>query len=290
MEKFIAHKFQLFRYLTVISAVVVSITFCQDLWAAQEAIVTSEKAVIYADEQLTSPVGFVRRGKVVTIGDVARNKKRVYPIIVSGKIAYIRVADVNSENEGEASHVIVAERFQKATQPQEKNNYSVSLFNYATQITVSKENDQLKNKATVNWYGFGIRGGAIMTKKWDMEVLMNIMSANAEDEVFRVLEIGLGGAARIIDTSRFKFKAFVQLIGIPFATYALADEFRVNGYGFSSGGGGSMTMRMGNNFGLEVYGGLYYTKISGFSSSKPYNPTAPSFVGSRVGVGLNYQL
>jgi hypothetical protein len=227
---------------------------------------------------------------VVTIGDVARNKKRVYPIIVSGKIAYIRVADVNSENEGEASHVIVAERFQKSTQPQEKNNYSVSLFNYATQITVSKENDQLKDKATVNWYGVGLRGGAIMTKKWDMEVLMNIMSANEEDEVYRVLEIGLGGAARIIDTSRFKLKAFVQLLGIPFATYALADEFRVNGYGFSSGGGGSMTMRMGNNLGLEVYGGLYYTKISGFSSSKPYSATAPSFVGSRVGVGLNYQL
>ena len=130
----------------------------------------------------------------------------------------------------------------------------------------------------------------MMTKKWDMEVLMNIMSANEEDEVYRVLEIGLGGAARIIETSRFKLKAFVQLLGIPFATYALADEFRVNGYGFSSGGGGSMTMRMGNNLGLEVYGGLYYTKISGFSSSKPYNATAPSFVGSRIGVGLNYQL
>lgn len=289
MERYIPHKFQLVRIFTLVSAIYFSLNFCQDLWAAQDALVIIEKAVIYADEQMSAPVGFVRKGKKVKIGENARNKAQVYPIVVSGKVAYIRAIDVSTERESNDSAVLVAERFQKASRSGQAYNYAVSFFNYSTQIDLEKENDELKNKDAVNWYGVGIRGGALVSPKWEFDVLLNLMNAKAEKEVFRAVEFGIGGAARIFDKGRFKLRGLLQLLAIPYSSYALADEFRVNGYGFTTGGGLNMAYRMGKNFGMEVYGGFYYTKLSGFKSSVPYNPIAPSFLGSRLGVGLNYQ-
>jgi hypothetical protein len=115
------------------------------------------------------------------------------------------------------------------------------------------------------------------------------MNAKAENEVFRVVEFGLGGSIHMYDKSRLKIKGFVQFLAIPFASYALADEFRVNGYGFSTGAGMNLAYRLGKNFGLETYGGFYYTSLAGFKSSVPYDAIAPSFIGTRLGLGINYQ-
>ena len=285
MGRFIPLKFQLVRIFIFINA----LNICQNLLAAQDAMVIVDSAIIYADAQMSAPVGFVRKGKKIKVGEIPRNKAQVYPIIVSGKIAYIRVIDVSTEKESVDSPVLVVERFQNVTVDEHKSNYSLSFFNYSTQINLLKENDRLKDGDPVNWYGVSIRGGVQASPRWDFDVLINVMSAKAEREVFRAVEFGLGGAARIIDMNRFKLKLFGQFLVVPFATYALSDDYRVNGYGFSTGGGLSMTLRLGKNFGLEGYGGFYYTKLSGFQPPNPYDEIAPTFIGNRIGAGLNYQ-
>jgi hypothetical protein len=289
MGRYFPLKFQYLRIFIHVYGLVLSLTFCPDLLAAQSAIVMVDRAVIYADEQMSAPVGFVRKGKKIQVGEISRNRAQVYPVIVSGKIAYIRVLDVSTEKESVDSKVLVAERFQQSTVDEHKSNYSVSLFNYATQINLDIENDELKNKDPVNWVGISIRGGAQMSPKWDLDMMLNFMNAKAEQEVFRAVEFGLGAAARIYDKKRFKLRVLMQLLAVPFSTYSLADEFRVNGYGYSTGAGLSMTYRLGKNFGVEGYGGFYYTKLSGFSSSGTYSSIAPSFMGTRLGLGLNYQ-
>lgn len=289
MEVNIPLKFQLVRIFTLISALFLSLVCCPNLWAAQNAIVASDKAIIYADEQMSAPVGYVKKGKKIKIGDIARNKAQVYPIIVSGKIAYIRALDVSTEKESVDSNVLIAERFQNVTENEHPYNYAVSFFNYSSQIELDKENDELNNKDPVNWYGVSLRGGAEISPKWDFDVIFNLMNAKVEQEVFRAVEIGFGSSLRVYDKGRFKLRAFLQLLAIPYASYSLADEFRVNGYGFTTGGGLNLAHRFGKNFGAELFGGFYYTKLSGFKASVPYNPIAPSFLGSRLGLGLNYQ-
>ena len=282
-------KFQELRIFCSLSLILLTLFYCPFLWAAQEAIVMVDKAVIFADEKMSAPVGFVRRGKKIRVGDIARFKAQVYPIIVSGRVAYIRVNDVSTEKESVDSAVLVAERFQQTTKEEQASNYSVSFFNYSSQVSLGKQNDRLKNNDPVDWYGVSIRGGAKISPKWDLDIIMNIMSAKAEREVFRSVEIGVGGALRIFEKSRFKLRAFAQLLAVPFSTYAVGDDFRVNGYGFSTGGGISATYLLGKNFGIEGYGGFYYTKLSGFKSPAPYSEIAPSFIGTRIGAGVNYQ-
>jgi hypothetical protein len=165
----------------------------------------------------------------------------------------------------------------------------VGLFNYATQINLSLENGKLKDKDPMNWTGVALRGGARVSSKWDLDVLINYMKTNAKNEAFSAFELGLGAATRIFETSRFKFRFLGQFLFVPFSTYALGEEFRVNGYGFSTGGSASLTYKLGGSWGLEGYGGFYYTKLSGFKAPKPYSNVEPSFIGSRIGLGLNYQ-
>ena len=282
-------RFQIVRKLPLLSALIFSSIFCQDLWAIQDALVISDQAVIYADEQMSAPVGFVRKGKKIKVGDIPRNRAQVYPIIVSGKVAYIRVIDVNTQKESVDSTKLVAERFQRGTIQEYKSNYSLAFFNYSTQINLAEQNDQLKDKDPVTWYGAGIRGGVQFSPRWDLDIMLNYLNGKAERETFRMVEFGVGGAARIVDQNRFQLRLLLQGLLVPFASYAVGDVFRVNGFGFTAGAGLSATYRIGKYWGLEAFGGVYYTKLSGFSPPDPYKEIDPSFVGNRLGLALNYQ-
>src|SRR5680860_266278 len=108
--------------------------------AVTDALVMSDRAVIYADQEMTSPIGYVPRGKKIKVGEVARNKAQVYPIIVSGKLAYIRVIDVSTEKDQLDSTRLVAERFQKATKHDPKTRTTLSYFSYTSQISLDTDN------------------------------------------------------------------------------------------------------------------------------------------------------
>lgn len=63
----------------------------QDLFGAQRAMVISGTgpAVIYADPELSAPIGVIKEGKEIIIGSVAKRNGTVFPLIVSNKVAYI---------------------------------------------------------------------------------------------------------------------------------------------------------------------------------------------------------
>jgi hypothetical protein len=61
---------------------------------AQIGIVRKNKAVIYADLDLKSPIGFVRKGKELAVGKVKRRRGEVLPVVVNGQVAWIRVEDL----------------------------------------------------------------------------------------------------------------------------------------------------------------------------------------------------
>ena len=289
MREFFLLRFQLVRsFLPLISFLFLSL-YCQNLWALQDALVTADQAVIYSDLKMSAPVGFVSKGKKVRVGSIARNHAQLYPIVVKGKVGYIRVIDVSTARENTHSNVLTSERFKDVTKDKHKTSYAVSFFNYSSQVNLNIANDQLKDKDPVNWYGLAVNGAAMMSKKWDLNILFNLMTAQAHEEVFRVVEFGVGASAKIIDESRLKLRFLVQALSVPFASYAFKEDFRVNGYGYSLGTGLNLAFRLGRRWGMETYGGFYFTKISKFAPPSPYNEISPSFLGTRLGVGVNYE-
>ena len=99
--------------------------------ADQKARVVVEKAIIYSDLYLTSPIGQISQGKIITVGNVKRRHGTVLPIIVHGKVAYIRVRDLMLEKDftGEKKSTFntvehdVSITFEKPTDKLNENNY-----------------------------------------------------------------------------------------------------------------------------------------------------------------------
>lgn len=281
MGRLICKRFQL--------VLICLLVFSQSLWASQPAVVIVEKAVVYADAQMSAAVGFIRKGKRIKIGKNSRNHSQVYPLVVSGRVAYIKVNDVSTETQSAGSKELVAERFKKNTQQDFKSNYSAYVFSYASQITLANPNGNLKNSSSVDWTGAGISGSAQLNSHWDLDIMLNYMNAKIQTEEFQAIEFGAGSSYRLIEIGRFQTKIGAYFKAIPFANYSLGDLFRVNGFGFGTGANAKMIYRLGKHFGIEGAAGFDYTKITGLKAPKPYKEMSPSFIGSRLAVGLNYQ-
>jgi hypothetical protein len=269
---------------------VLSLTLiCQLSWAAQDAIVVADEAVIYSDEKMSSPIGFVRKGKRIKVGEIPRNKAQVYPVIVSGRMAFIRVGDVDTTGTG-GNPGRVAERFLKnAEQPGYQWNVGLSYVAFMSKVGSVPRGNRLANNDPFTWTGFSFKAEVLGTERVELQFLTNYLSGESGAEMFRMVEMGFGGAYRIFDRSRFILKLELQGMAIPFSSYQFGNFFRVNGHGGTIGGGASAAMRLGRNLGIEVFGGPYYTILSGLQVPQPAQTIRPSFFGTRFGLGLNYR-
>ncbi len=97
--------------------------------AAQIGIVRKNKAIIYADLDLKSPIGYVRKGKELAVGNVKRRRGEVLPVVVNGRVAWIRVEDLSLPEEQKpfdqdkkvTEHNIFYE--EEVKDPLDQNNY-----------------------------------------------------------------------------------------------------------------------------------------------------------------------
>ncbi len=64
---------------------------------ADIAYVVADRAVIYSDMELSVPIGYARKGKKIKVGEVARVGGTILTTVVSGRLTYIRRADVELE-------------------------------------------------------------------------------------------------------------------------------------------------------------------------------------------------
>lgn len=283
-----SQKFQSLRLSKKLYLLFLLCFMCPKIWASQIGMVIADRAIIYADREMTSPLGFVARGKKVKIGEIPRNKAQVYPIVISGKLAYIRVIDVTTEKESMDATRLTAERFQQQTIQEHKSKLALSYYSFLSQIALDESNSTLKDGDALQWHGLSLKGELKVWESWDILVLLNFMQAEKDQETFRVLEFGFGGAYRLIDARRFKLRLEALGMAIPFSSYALGDDFRVNGYGFTAGGGVSASLYLGEHWALEGNFGPYYSKVFGYDAPEPYKSINPSFTGVRAGAGLSY--
>jgi len=256
--------------------------------ASQDAIVIADPAIVYSDLQMSSPVGYITKGKKIVIGEVSRNKSQVYPIIVSGRVAYIRVLDVSTEKEAMDSQKLTAQRFQELANKLPETRVGVSYFNFYSTVGLEEDNGDLLDGDELQWQGVGFKASALVKKRYDFQVLTNYLGASDGEESLRVVELGLGGTIRLIQTKSFILSFEGDLLWVPYASYSLGSDFRVNSYGYSTGGGINMALGFTESLGIEAFGKFYYSKLLPFETPGTYKGIAPSFVGHRLGLGIQY--
>ena len=283
-------KFQQLSFLIKSSFLFGLLSFCPILLAAQDAIVLSERAIIYSDKEMKSPIGFIRKGRKISVGEIPRNNAQVYPIVVSGKIAYIRVLDLTVERESVDADRLVAERFRKAAIEVKKQKIVLSYLRFNSTVSMDQHNDALMSGDVVSWNGVSFKGEVLLKSSWDLQVMINYMMANTGKEKFAVTELGAGGAYRLIDTKKFLLRAEAQFLGIPFSSYEFESDFLKRSYGYTIGTGVAASYWLSSTWAIEGSLGYYRTHLLKFKSPEPYNEISPVFSGTRVTIGLNYSL
>lgn len=280
-------KFKSFTCQVLFIMLSLSFLYCQSLLAAQDAVVIADEAVVYSDLQMTSPVGFVPKGKKIRVGDIPRNNAQLYPIVVAGRIGYIRILDVSTEKERIDAPFLTAERFRKTIRKDPESKFSLSYLSYSSLINATKVNGETNNGDLLVWNGVSLKGEALVFKRADVQVVANYLTTSSGNESYKMMELGVGGAFRFLSTKRILAKLEAQVLGIPFSSYSIGNDFRINSYGFSIGGGPNFTYILKSGTGIELFGHLYRTQLLGFDLPEPYQNTAVSFTGARVGLGFN---
>lgn len=123
------------RALLLIS--LISFLFFPDLArAADQAIINSEKALIYADADLSTPIGFLRRGKSIIVGSNPLKNGIIFTVVLPGRIAYIQAKDLKIEKDNNSTQKVTEHNIEILEKPPEE---IFSINNYITPMVSTME-------------------------------------------------------------------------------------------------------------------------------------------------------
>lgn len=249
-------------------------------WAAREAVVVVPKAVVWADPQRSSPLGYVRQGRVLRVGDEARHKRQVVPVVVSGRIGYVAVEDLDFRGAGQSQGRF--HRFKDAT-----------LERYGDEIMLGYSTWRPSPDwgSGVDLKGLALKGEMRLEEpRRGFGILLEHAAWESGGEgAFRLFQLGAGATWALVDQKNFRVKAEAWALLAPWAQYHMGGLFTTNGTG--AGGMGQLSTVFhpgGRHWGVEVSAGYKLMRFFGFSAPAPYN-TMDTELNDMVG-GLRLSL
>lgn len=255
-------------------------------FAAQEAIVYTPAAIIFADQQMSAAIGYLPKGKKVMVGEVKRNKGRVLPIVVSGKVAYIQVKDIITSEAYKDLNVSANQRIKRVISKSKRN--SSFEFGHVGSASIHNLKHNLTNKETDEVYavgvdkdfqfsGFFIRGHKRHSDWNKTRFSFESLSGSYDDldiakkEVMQIVSMNIDKVYTLINFERFKIGALIGASLIPYASYRVDSDFKLSGNGWGAYVGLEMELRVTDRVSLFIEGSSRSTQIGSFERPKNLN-------------------
>lgn len=259
--------------------------------AAQWAVVTAKKAAVFSDVQMSSVIGFVSRGKRIRVGEVAKNKGRVLPLIVNKKIAYIQVDDIAITTSNEA--IYSATKRIQAKMNEKTDETKISFVGGLMYSNVSYD-DTERNDASYNlaFYDIGMRGYyRKLGKSNGLRSGFYYSVGEREEEKLSWVSFHVDYTLPVINTQLYDMLFFVGGIITPYVEYEVESLFDITGYGLGAHGGIDMSFELPGDWSLNVDGSYFIMKT--FDLTLPDNAfygqnLNPLINGLRTTVGFTY--
>lgn len=269
--------------------------------AAQIGIVRKPKAIIYADLDLKSPIGYVRKGKELAVGEVKRRRGEVLPVVVNGRVAWIRVADISLPDEIKSfdqdkkvtEHNLFVE--EKIKDPLSENNYLTFRTGPAT-VRLSTTNTEVGDEVLD------------VTEASETSLMFN------HKNPYHKIHWGLGleyvtGTIQFLTYKSINLKGGIAWVPIrlkllsleAYANVAMSGDFRVesrnigvykgNMYGLDSG----VALRLFPESLFGVMAGFGFTQykiidLNGIANDDDFEETeVTGLAGTKVFAGLSYR-
>jgi hypothetical protein len=259
-------------------------------WSAQFALVTSEKATIYADINMTAPIGFLSKGKKLKVGEVPRNQGKLLPVIINKKIAYIKIDDLALSYSPERLEMIAQKKLRR---DDKKNHYQFSMqYKIQNATMVTSETIGGAKEKTLNFTGFGLKGH-IDSKNSKEQFRIGIdylTGSDGDDEKFRVFTLSPELFYGFFTSEKFNLGLIGALYLSPYAQYELTPLFKVNGTGYGFGAGLASFWNLSPDYKIElnyIFQNMNYTGYN-LPDGISVDSIAPNISGNMISLGLNY--
>ena len=265
---------------------------CADANAAQWGTVLTDKAVIYADQSMMAPIGYIKKGQKVRVGEIKRSYGKLLPVVVSGKIAYIQVKDINS-NTKLLQLRSATERKKEADKKTVEKRVSVIYSGYASFINIDKDSSFSgdTNAGEIFYFnGGGLRGyTSDLSSNSTWRITLDYGTTLVKDNKFTVLNLVGEYSYNIVQANNYDLRLYGGVIAVPYTQYSYDNLFTVNGYGAGASAGVEMVFKILDGLGLHLDAGYSYTKLFfRLPSQTNINKYEPSFHGAKFSAGLSF--
>jgi|GEM_PF-5623784 len=231
-------------------------------FASQEAIVRSEKAIIYSDERCTSPIGFLSLGKKIKIGDIPRNKGRSRSLVINKKIVYIREIDLSFDDLSGSSRFEL-QRFKEIEQQRSQKYYGLSYL--AGSMSFSQVSSYVQSKS-INYNGVGFNFHTDINKSWGFNFQADYLIAEKASDKFKFIDLAFHVPYLIVNQEFFRLSFGPTVVGVPFAQYGYMNKFRTNSGGFGGGLQSGISFNLFSSLRLSLYYDYLIKKIGKFDT------------------------
>lgn len=242
-------------------------------FAAEWAVVVKDKAIVFADPEMTASIGFIVKGKKVRVGEKSKNNGRVVPITVSNRIAYIQVSDIETSSNKEIIDDTSNRLSSRSSKEMVTNRFAVLLGGMFGSVYFPKS-ATADDQYNMLFYGGGIRVyREESNSKSGIKGSLEYMTGTRDKEEISLLSIPFDYYYKLLQTSLFEIQLSGGLNLIPYAEYKLSDDFTLNGNGLGAQIGSEILIKL-KNIGVHIEGYYQYNKLFGFKL--PDNELFPS--------------
>lgn len=237
-------------------------------FAAQWATVIKDQAVIYSDQQMTSEIGFIKRGKKIRVGEVARNRGTLLPIIVNNKIAYIKINDIKTATDEKLVVSAVARKRERSKEKEKESRLGLSYKRFLSNIEAIDNSDSSE--------AFAFNGGALIGymknnfTRTTYSAEIGYMTSTDDEELneFNLYFINFDVMFRILDFQNLQLSLFTGLTLIPLSEYSYDGLFTANSQGIGGYGGAELYLGLNKSFGLHARAQYTYIQMTGYEIPK----------------------
>lgn len=266
--------------------------FSLNVYAAQWATVTSEKAPVFSDVQMSSVIGFISKGKRIRVGEVPKNKGRLLPVIVNKKIAYIQIDDISMAASADA--IVSATQRIREKMNRKIDERRISAFAGTMLGNVYFDSTE-RNEESYNllFLSLGIRGYyRKIGEATGIRTGIEYFYGPKDEETLSWASVNVDYTWPALTTNLYDMVFFVGGIFAPFAQYEVDDLFTITGYGFGAHGGVDMRFALPGNWSLQVEGAYHSLKL--FEMDLPENNLYgdilnPWVNGIKTSVAISYE-
>lgn len=246
-------------------------------YAAKWALVVSDQAIIYSDIEMTSKIGYIKKGKKVRVGEVARNNGQLLPIIVSGRIAYVEVKDLQSSSKLEslqsATQRIQANKLENENRPQRLAAH-LGSFLASGEVSLSRNNSSAVSvngsEGSLQFLSIGVKdyrySDNSSSRGFKSGLEYNSVSKN--DFQLNYISFSADYFQHFHNYEEIDFLWYAGLTITPFSELKQGSLYTLNGYGVGAQGGVEGIYKLESNLYAHADLGYHYLKLMGFDFSK----------------------